>query len=74
MDSTAGSREEAEKRRESFTLHQSLGEQARRKEGGESRGQDSGARAHMALEQAWTWGNSSQNWAQRSKAACFGLQ
>lgn len=73
MGGTAGSRGEAEKRRESLTLCQSLGEQGRRKEGGEARGSDSEARAHMALEQAWTWGNSSSELGTKEQGCLFWL-
>lgn len=73
MGGTAGSGEEAEKRRESFTQCQSLGEQVRRKERGEARSLGSGARAHRALEQARTWGNSSSELGTKEQGCLFWL-
>lgn len=70
MGDTAGLGEKAEKRRESFTLLQSQGDKARRKERGEVRGLDSGARA---LEQAWTWGNSSSELGTKEQGCLFWL-
>lgn len=73
MGGTDGSGEEAEKRRESFAPCKSLGEQARRKEVEEARGPDSGARAHTALEQAWTWGSSSSELGTKEQGCSFWL-